>query len=115
MAARAQKPHIHNTQRNDMQELVRRVREYAHRPFTHWQLPLPRVHCAAAAAPLAAAADAADTAGTVTLYQVFGWPECPWFLRASCIASELAHSQPHSDSVDVRVRAVDRSEFGPMM
>ena len=89
--------------------------------------PTP-VHCApaAAGADVAVAADAADDddEGSIvgsdpapesfTLYQVLGWPECPWFHRAACIASDLSVSRPKSEAhqVEVSILPSDRDTFG---
>lgn len=104
---------------------MRAVRRLAARSAAYAPRALP---VCAAAAPIAAASVAADSddsgdadtdPSTVsapesfTLYQVLGWPECPWFHRAACIASDLSVSRDRAlpEQVEVSILPTDRNTF----
>lgn len=43
--------------------------------------------------------------------EVSGFPECPWFRLATCIAHEFAETSPHRENVQISLYPMKRSEF----
>lgn len=80
-------------------------------------------HCAPAAATPAevdaeeaaalALAAATPAPASFVLYQVLGWPECPWFHRAACITTDLStsRSKAEKEAVEVSLLPTDRETF----
>jgi hypothetical protein len=95
--------------------LLHTVRDFFHRVSA----PLrPTVVRCEAAAPPAAAAPATPSTLLVgadpesyTVYHVLGFPECPWFHRASCIAQDLERQPEYEESIEVLTWPIARSEY----
>ena len=102
--------------------MFRAAREFLNSAGASLRPPSASVaHCAAAAATpeeeeAAALALAAATPAPASfvLYQVLGWPECPWFHRAACITTDLSTSRSKSEpeAVEVSLLPTDRETFG---
>lgn len=66
-------------------------------------LPFPRAQCEAATESSSSTSSSFDPTvpATATFYFVFGFPECPWFRRAACIAEGLTiESEKKNDATE---------------
>lgn len=49
------------------------------------------------------------------VYHVLGFPECPWFHRASCIAQDLERQEVYSEQIEALTWPIPRDQYGPKL
>ena len=49
---------------------------------------------------------------TYVVYHVLGFPECPWFHRASCIAQDLERQSPYEEQIESLTWPIAREKYG---